>query len=58
LLLKILNDLVTEPVVTKTVSYFSVSEESERRASPELIKPSFLQEALKITADKKQIQKM
>ena len=53
----ILKDWVTEPDVTKTVSYFNVSAVMITRASELVIKDSFLHEKRMIKKDTRKMQK-
>ena len=53
----ILKDWVTEPDVTKTVSYFNVSAVMVTRASELVIKDSFLHEKRMIKKDTRKMQK-
>ncbi len=55
--LMILNDLVMEPAVVKTVSYFKLSVLVRSKASELLMKESFLQEASKRQKEKGKRQK-
>jgi len=55
--LMILNDLVMEPVLVKTVSYFKLSVLVRSNASALLMKESFLQEASKRQSVKSKRQK-